>query len=638
MKRLLLLFLFLSLLADPAWGATYYLRGDGTVLAADKANATGCGAASTAMNLTQHNAATFAAGDIVVLCDTGGVFRSAGLIPPSSGTEGNPIAYTASGSPVIDGADLDDKVTGWAGPDGNGEYSKTYTTEPKIVIGNEVLLAKGTVGSLDDTQWVYSGGKLYLGQAPSVYSTLRVAQRDYCIGVNGRSYIDFTNISVSGNNKNGAIYIYNGASFINLVSSGDYAFTVSKVFDSGIHIYGGNNIMIDGVKVEYVYNSSDGFGIAIRANASLEAATNVTVKNSMVTDGLTAHGIYVNGLTGGYFYNNTVYRLRGECSAGITISNIVADRNTVTGRLAMGREPTDDSRTCSNITFSNNNVTNVVGYNYDAIELGSCTGNNYVYGNTATVSVADYRGIALDDRGKGGTYYVYGNTITTVDRGFYVNGGTVFLYNNVATATGTGTTNTDTGIFMAVSGTTALTAKYNVLNGYFYGVLVNLAGSSVNLWNNTIKFTGIGLYVYGVAITGDVRNNIFFAAETPVFYIYENAGPTVIYNNNIYGTSTGTFWRSQGVNKTWATWQAVPNDALSYNTAPLMISASDFRLLPTSPAINAGTVVAGLHDQPGCVDFAGRPCNVGIAPDIGAYESRKVPIRIGNQWVPRHQP
>jgi hypothetical protein len=113
MKRFLPLLLILLLLPMNLWAATYYLRADGSVAAADKANATSCAAAASAMNITQHNAATFAAGDTITLCDSGGVFRDAVLIPPTSGELGNVITYNASGTPVISGANIVTPGTSW---------------------------------------------------------------------------------------------------------------------------------------------------------------------------------------------------------------------------------------------------------------------------------------------------------------------------------------------------------------------------------------------------------------------------------------------------------------------------------------------------------------------------------------------
>ena len=105
MKKIILVMVFV-LFSATGYATTYFLRADGTVTAATKANATG-DAASTAMNITQHNAATFAAGDTIYLCDTGGEFREK-LLPPSSGESGNNITYAAytGDSPVINGSQL----------------------------------------------------------------------------------------------------------------------------------------------------------------------------------------------------------------------------------------------------------------------------------------------------------------------------------------------------------------------------------------------------------------------------------------------------------------------------------------------------------------------------------------------------
>src|SRR3990167_10388665 len=81
---------------------TYYLRTDGT--AANKAAAIGPGAIqANCMNVSVHNAETFSAGDIILLCDDGGTFTS-GIVVPSAGSEGNPITYQpeAGDAPLVD--------------------------------------------------------------------------------------------------------------------------------------------------------------------------------------------------------------------------------------------------------------------------------------------------------------------------------------------------------------------------------------------------------------------------------------------------------------------------------------------------------------------------------------------------------
>ncbi len=139
--KLILLSIILSLfLVGVGWGATYYLRGDGSVTAANKANATSCSAAASAMNITQHNAATFAAGDTITICDTGGIFRDGILTPPTSGTTGaGIITYNASGTPIITGADA---PTGFA--TANATVTKTWSTWTNAVAGENLADAANT--------------------------------------------------------------------------------------------------------------------------------------------------------------------------------------------------------------------------------------------------------------------------------------------------------------------------------------------------------------------------------------------------------------------------------------------------------------------------------------------------------------
>jgi len=93
-------FLFLGLAAK-AEAATYYMRADGT---ATKANAIGpCSSASASMSVATHNAATFTAGDTIIVCGNGGVFSSQVTIP-SSGLVGSIINYVGSGYPVVSAA------------------------------------------------------------------------------------------------------------------------------------------------------------------------------------------------------------------------------------------------------------------------------------------------------------------------------------------------------------------------------------------------------------------------------------------------------------------------------------------------------------------------------------------------------
>lgn len=82
------------------------------------------------------------------------------------------------------------------------------------------------------------------------------------------------------------------------------------------------------------------------------------------------------------------------------------------------------------------------------------------------------------------------------------------------------------------------------------------------------------------------------------------AGKTVTGTTNLFGDAAkagaGTYTDVAGT---------------QWNTNPLFISGTNFKLLPSSPAKNAGTPIVGLTS-----DYAGRLVPQGTAPDIGAYE------------------
>jgi hypothetical protein len=98
----LLIFLIIFLLSSPVGAATYYMRADGTNADPDCSEASACCAG--AMDISDHDAASFSAGDIINVCDSGGIYNDQVDIP-SSGSSGSPITYQAAmgDSPVFDG-------------------------------------------------------------------------------------------------------------------------------------------------------------------------------------------------------------------------------------------------------------------------------------------------------------------------------------------------------------------------------------------------------------------------------------------------------------------------------------------------------------------------------------------------------
>ena len=145
--------------------ATYYVRADGTVTAANRVNATSDAAASTSLDRAEHNLCTFSPGDIVVISDAGGVYRGVFTVP-SAGSSGSLITYQASGSPIIKGSiDISDASYSWtaSGSGTNEYYCRTSgNADPGFVeplsgvfLDDTIMGAGETIGSLSDHEWIW---------------------------------------------------------------------------------------------------------------------------------------------------------------------------------------------------------------------------------------------------------------------------------------------------------------------------------------------------------------------------------------------------------------------------------------------------------------------------------------------------
>ena len=266
---LVIAFLFISL---NAWGATYYMRADGT--AANKGAASGpCGTQANAMSIATHNADTFSAGDIINLCDDGGVFRDQMDIP-SSGSGGSPITYQAASgdSPVISGADIpaawiaDDGttqlisngsfnsgVTGWAGQSG------TLTWESGMIGGRAntaKLVATGT-GSVyfEQTGISYQADPVEMTLSYDYYIPSANTDADSTIILQGASTYE----AIGGT--------YSGTDAWN--STGPIAFTQAHADNAVLLIYladGGNRFNITIGDIMYIDNVSVTYAGAPVAN------------------------------------------------------------------------------------------------------------------------------------------------------------------------------------------------------------------------------------------------------------------------------------------------------------------------------------------------------------------------------------
>jgi len=363
--------LCLILAAGQAWATTYYMRADGS--AANKAAATSCSAAATAMSVATHNGETFSAGDIITLCDSGGEFRTTILVP-SSGDSGNVITYTASGTPVISSSTT---ITGWGG---GPVYTKAIATNVNGVYEDTVQLQKATTTACVDGNWILNGGTLYYKPTSGVATDHTVVYNDPDYGsgfyVSGKSYITINGLTFR-NNWYG-VYV-NGTS--NSITYTNNSF-VSCL--QGIVHWTTANTSGHLVNLNYFYRCS--LGASFLVTSGVPTYTNITVSNNNFIDIGTVDGTVTWS----------------------TITNAEKDLESVSGQNLK------DSTVTSN-TMTGGNNTPVYFYSINGVVLS----NNTISRNYVNTSAHTYSGIRLAGDATGGH-------IGTIIRNNIINNGGTF--------------------------------------------------------------------------------------------------------------------------------------------------------------------------------------------------------------------
>lgn len=171
----------------------------------------------------------------------------------------------------------------------------------------------------------------------------------------------------------------------------------------------------------------------------------------------------------------------------------------------------------------------------------------------------------------------------------------------------------------------------STIDYYLTGIRL-MGGDGYKIYYNTISQTGSfvstssGLYAISLAITTaatnvDLRNNVFYNSKTgttPKSYtIYAVTGTTFTnLNYNDYYTTGAAFGYYGAVEvATFAAWKTASGEGdNSINSDPLLNSETNLKPQPNSPAIAAGTPIAGIT-----TDIIAAPRS-GTAPSMGAYE------------------
>ena len=142
---------------------------------------------------------------------------------------------------------------------------------------------------------------------------------------------------------------------------------------------------------------------------------------------------------------------------------------------------------------------------------------------------------------------------------------------------------------------------------------VRVTGTGNTLLNYTVVRCPGGAFQFDESAT--LKNSIGISTGDDITIA---TSKTVTSLNNLFGDSA----------KAGAGTYSDTGSTTKWSSNPLFVSATDYHLTSSSPAINAGQVVVGLHDQAGCVDYEATTCyNVKYPyPDIGAYAYTKKPI------------
>ena len=647
MKKILLILALLS--AAPVWATTYYMRADGS--AANKAAATSCSAASTAMNVTTHNAQTFSAGDTVTLCDTGGVFRDAILTPPSSGSVGSPITYTNSGSPVVSAGNL---VTGWdtfnqsishaptASLTTGFGYRITIPANTYTVTGASIKITlaagAGATGSIVSGAYIglkAGSGDAWAMQAGTITQFLFSGSGGVTVPQNGTVTSDALTFSFDPTQTYiisiGTTTGTQSTAYATLGSSGSFYKSNdganAGVADPATYTAAPNNNWYGFSALKVYGTQANTYQAAVAAQPYVVATDGTRGTPEASTGALTADGqwYWVSGSL--YLYSTTAPSGRTvEAGARLyCVQSTAKNYLTINGLACQTANNAGMYSTGTNVIYTGNTITNAGGqHNYDqgiyiaganSQALRNTISHTYVYGITtiADSSIIEYN--LINDCWDGVSYI----PSVQIGHGAGINvqsSNALVAYNYVTLA------------YQGMQDLSATndTAIYNVfanslLTGIGHGA--GTAGSPLRAYGNTIIHNPIFVSGHGLVAQGSgdgfiAENNIcyeaFTGANTNVECMaIDSTSYTVTVNNNLYyiipgGTgSIGELLTTQYTPlSAWKTALAgtsfTGKDANSISADPLFTNyaGADYSIKASSPAANAGINLGSTYQMAIC--------------------------------------
>ncbi len=355
-----------------------------------------------------------------------------------------------------------------------------------------------------------------------------------------------------------------------LTFNGDSAWTNAVILIQGSTTLGRDttNIVLDGLYVNVNNGGANAHGIWLTAATGIVDTVeikNCTIMNNAWTppNTINGSGIYSNGATNISVHNNIISDANHRFINGMYITDASNTWNIYENTISYC---TNSSTAALGITIlvsaTNINVyRNIIDRCYWGIQTSSTVGGNRIYYNLITNS--EVNGISAVYNSAGDWNYVNNNTV-------------------IHRPTGDGT-----------------------------GIALDQHAGKLQLFNNIVDcYTSVN--TTGVAAIGLSQATSSWELNNNDYYITGNCRIAIL---DATGYTTLSDWKTAiaadartGTNK----------DANSISADPVFVSASDFRLQPTSPAINAGVDVSLT------TDYDGNTVPTGTAPDIGAYEFVKL--------------
>jgi hypothetical protein len=479
--------------------------------------------------------------------------------------------------------------------------------------GDTILFKRGEtfIGSLNPASSGSDGNQITFsaydtGDLPIIDGTTT-----YAITIrNGRSYVTISHLQVqNGTSQN--IQFYNTVDNIvidHITSLGD---------TSGIVATTGNfsNITISNFTTSGLGATHDGINI----NGAI--SSNIEITN-LVEDG-GRYGLYFSSTTNNSniaIYNSTV---SGNANHGMAFSNVV-------GLIMEGLTAKDNGAAGFYLggTFTDVDIQDVIATSNtmgilmeSSVSASNISIDNSILSSSTSGSGVSFAGSGIND-GAIVTNTTAANNLE--GDGFNVHGTwtNVIFDNCVADSNGTDGIGAD-GDGFSFHDTSTGTIRDSVSKNNLKSAVAHVDSAHVSMHDNLFYHATNGtIPLCFLAVGGDYEfyNNTIYSGGNTGTIISTSGAAAAIKNNIVYGGSYGIIADNNAVEDfndvfgaSTANYNGFVPGINSVQLDPLFVNnSSDFHILSTSPAIDAGTNV-GLTN-----DYAGNP--IYGTPDIGAYE------------------